>query len=76
MQRPFSIDYRERGFHLGGVFLTQETSRMGTTRVTQDEEADARIITVTIILPEIATPPTLDQTKGHYKGGKSQTGPN
>ena len=40
----FSIDYRERGSHARGVFSTQDTSRMGTVRVKQ-EEADTRIIT-------------------------------
>ena len=36
---PFSMDYRERG-----VYPTQYTSRMGTARVKQEEEADKRII--------------------------------
>ena len=27
-----------------GVYLTQDTSRMGTARVKQDEEADSRTI--------------------------------
>ena len=36
----FCIDYRERGSHARGVYFTQDTSRMGTTRVKQKEEAD------------------------------------
>ena len=38
------MDYRERGSHARGVYLTQDTSRMGTARVKQEQEADTRII--------------------------------
>ena len=38
------MDYREQGSHARGVYLTQDTSRMGTARVKQEEEADIRII--------------------------------
>ena len=41
---PFSMDYRERGSHARGVYPTQYTSRMGTARTKQEEEADTRII--------------------------------
>ena len=35
------MDYnRERGSHVRGVYPTQYTSRMGTARVEQEEEAD------------------------------------
>ena len=40
---PFSMDYRERGSHAQGVYPTQDTSHMGTAKVTQEEEADTRI---------------------------------
>ena len=39
-----SMDCRERGSHARGVYPTQYTSRMGTARVKQEEEADTRII--------------------------------
>ena len=35
---------RERGSHARGVYHTQDTSRMGTERVKEDEDADAGII--------------------------------
>ena len=38
------MDCRERGSHARGVYLTQDTSLMGTARVKQEEEADTRII--------------------------------
>ena len=41
---PFSIDYRERGFHARGVYLTQYTLRMGTPWVKQEEDTDTRLI--------------------------------
>ena len=41
---PFSIDYRERGFHARGVYPTQDTSLTETARVKQEEEADTKII--------------------------------
>ena len=34
------MDYGERESHLRGVYPTQNTSRMGTERVKQKEEAD------------------------------------
>ena len=36
------MDYKERGSHARGVYLTQDTSRMGTARVKQEEEADRK----------------------------------
>ena len=38
------MDNRERGSHARGVYPTQDTSRMDTARVAQEEEADTRII--------------------------------
>ena len=38
------MDYRERGSHARSVYPTLDTSRMGTARVKQEEEADTRII--------------------------------
>ena len=41
----YNMDYhRERVSHVRGVNYTQDTSRMGTARVKQDEEADTIII--------------------------------
>ena len=44
----FSMECRERGSHGRGVYptRTQDTSRMGTARVKQEEEADTRIIVI------------------------------
>ena len=39
-ERHLSMDCRERGSHARGVYPTQDTSRMGTARVKQEEEAD------------------------------------
>ena len=39
-----SIDCRERGSHVRGVYHTQYTSRMETARVKEDVGADTRII--------------------------------
>ena len=39
-----SIAYRERRSHARGVYSTQETCGMGTARVKQEKEADARKI--------------------------------
>ena len=39
-----SMDCRERGSHARCLYPTQYTSRMGTSRVMQEEEADTRII--------------------------------
>ena len=38
------MNYRERGSHARGVYPTRDTSRMGTARVKQEEEADTRIL--------------------------------
>ena len=35
---------RDRGSHARGVYLTQDTSHMGTARVKQEEETDTRIM--------------------------------
>ena len=43
-ERPLRMNHRERGSHARGVFPTQDTSRMGTARVKQEEEADKRVI--------------------------------
>ena len=40
------MDYRERGSHAQGVYLTQDTPRMGTARMKQEEEVDPRIIVI------------------------------
>ena len=42
-KRPSSIDCRERESHGSGPYHIQDTSRMGTARVRQEEEADTRI---------------------------------
>ena len=41
---PFSINCRERGSDARGVYPTQDTLRMGTARVKQEEEADTGVI--------------------------------
>ena len=38
------MDYRERESHARGVYSTQVTSRMDTTRVKQEQEANTRVI--------------------------------
>ena len=38
------MDYQKMGTHARGVYPTQHTSRMGTARMKQEEEADTRII--------------------------------
>ena len=35
---------RERRSHAQGMYTTQDTSRMGTVRMEQEEEADTRIM--------------------------------
>ena len=35
--RPFSIDYRERGSYARSVYPTQDTSRMGTAMAKEEE---------------------------------------
>ena len=37
LQRPFIMDYRERGSYARGVYPTQDTSRMGAARMKQEE---------------------------------------
>ena len=37
---PFSIDNSERRSHARGVYPTQDTSRMGTVKMKQEEETD------------------------------------
>ena len=42
---PINMDYRERGYPCTGcVSPTQETSRMRSARVKQEEEADTKLI--------------------------------
>ena len=41
---PSSMSCRDRGSYARGVYPTQDTSRMGTTIVKQEEEADTRIL--------------------------------
>ena len=38
------MENREQAFHALGVYPTQDTSRMGTARMKQEEEADRGII--------------------------------
>ena len=38
------MDYREQGSHARGVYPKQYTSRMGTARMKQEEEANTGII--------------------------------
>ena len=38
------MDYRERESHARGLYPTQYTTRMGTVRMKQEEEADTRIV--------------------------------
>ena len=38
------MDYWEQESHARGVHPAQDTSRMGTARVKQEEEADTKII--------------------------------
>ena len=42
--KPFSMDCRERGSHARGVYTTQDTLRMGTAKMKQEEGEDTRII--------------------------------
>ena len=41
-KRPDSMDCSDRGSHARGVYLTQDTSRMRTERVKQEEVASGR----------------------------------
>ena len=45
-RRSFGMDYRERGSHIWGVYLTQDTLLMRTARVKLEEEADTIIIVI------------------------------
>ena len=38
------MDYRKRGSHARGVYLTQYTSRMGTAKMKQEKETDTKIM--------------------------------
>ena len=60
------MDYRERGFHGRGVYPKQYTSRMGTVRVKQEEEAG--------IMQESIK--NYRKIKRKHEGEKSQTRPN
>ena len=40
------MDYRDRGFHARGVYPTQDSSRIGTATMEQEEEADTRTVKV------------------------------
>ena len=46
------MDYRERGSHARGVYPSQDTSRMGTARVRQEQETDTTIARVVRNLEE------------------------
>ena len=60
----------ERGSHAWGVYPTQDTSRMGTARLKQEEETDTRII-----LREYLWKYGRKE-HDHYNGENSQTMPN
>ena len=55
------MDYRERGSHARGVHPTQDTSRMRTARVKQEEEEETIIIVEELY--EI-----WNKELGHYRG--------
>ena len=38
------MDCREQGSHVRGVLPTQDTSRMGTAMMREEEDADTRIM--------------------------------
>ena len=59
------MDYRERGSHARGMYPTQDTSRMRTARVKQEEEADK----------QESSKKSGRYERGH-EGEKSQTRPN
>ena len=61
-----SMDCMERWSHARGVYPTQHTSRMETTRVKEEEGSNTRII---------GSMKYGTKERGHYKGGKSQTTP-
>ena len=61
------MDCRERGSHARGVSPTQDTSRMGTVRVKEEEEAD------TIIMQESGM--KYRKKEREHEGEKSQTRP-
>ena len=62
------MDYREPRFHARGVYPTRDTSRMGTARVKEDEEADTRII--------VKSSKKSGRKRRVHEGEKSQTRPN
>ena len=41
---PFSMDYREWRSYARSVYPSKDSSRMVTTKVKQEEEADTRVI--------------------------------
>ena len=43
------MDYRERGSHARGMYPTQNTLRMGTARVKQEEETNTKIMRVRVV---------------------------
>ena len=53
------MDNRERGSHARGVYPVQDTSRVGTVRMKQEEEAES-------------SKKSRRKARGH-KGGKSST---
>ena len=61
------MDYRERGSHARSVYPAQYTSRMGTTKMKQEEEADTGIMR--------SSKKSGRKERGH-KGEKSETKPN
>ena len=42
------MNYRERGSHARGVYLTRVASHMETARVNQEEVADTRILVMAL----------------------------
>ena len=52
------MDYREEGSHARGAYSTQDTSRLETARVKQEEEVDTR----NIVMEEHEI-----KKRGHYK---------
>ena len=62
------MDYREWEFHARGVYLTQDTLRMETARVKQEEETDTRIMQGSI--------KNSGRKKRKHEEEKSQTRPN
>ena len=63
------MDYWERGSHARGVYPIQDTLRMGTARVRQEEETDTRIIVKEYSMK-------YGRKERRHEGKKSQTRPN